>query len=310
MTHRPVTDLAASVRRRLYNLALEGGVDYNSLLVRFTLERLLFRLGTSSQADAFVIKGAMLFVAWMDSPHRSTRDLDLMGFGRLTLDSLRESFQQVCTTAVPDDGLRFDVETISVEEIREQQEYAGFRLTMNAHLGTARIPLQVDIGVGDSVVPEPEMITYPTLLEFPPPRLRAYTRESLVAEKTHAIITLGIANSRMKDLYDIWALCHSFPFAGSILLRALTSTFEHRGTPMPAELPAGLTDRFAQDRLKQAQWDGFRRKLGGTAPIDVLPELIKVLREFLWPVLRAASASDEFEDRWVPGRGWGPPNQG
>jgi hypothetical protein len=310
MTRRPVTDVAASVRRRLYNLAQHSGVDYNSLLVRFALERLLFRLGESPQAPAFVLKGAMLFVAWTLSQHRSTRDLDLLGYGRLTPDSLRENFRQICTTVVPDDGLRFDIETISVEEIREQQEYGGFRLTMSAYLDTARIPLQIDVGVGDSVVPQPEIITYPTLLKFPQPRLRAYTRESLTAEKTHAIVTLGIANSRMKDFCDVWVLCHSFSFNGNILRRAIRSTFEHRATPLPVELPAGLSAGFGQDGLKQAQWDGFRRKLGGTGPAVDLPEVVRALRAFLWPVLRAASSSEKSDDRWVPDGGWRPLDPG
>lgn len=304
MTRRAVTDLAASVRRRLYNLALEGGVDYNSLLVRFALERLLFRLGGSTQAGGFVIKGAMLFAAWTESPHRSTRDLDLLGLGKVTPDNLRESFRLICNTAVPEDGLRFDVETIRIEEIREQQEYAGFRLTMNSYLGTARIPLQVDIGVGDSVVPEPEMITYPTLLKFPPPRLRAYTRESLVAEKTHAIVTLGIANSRMKDFYDIWVLSRSFSFSGTTLLRAVRSTFEYRGTALLSDLPVGLADVFARDKLKQAQWDAFRRRLGGASLSVELPDVVSWLRGFLWPVLHAASGSEGFNGVWDPHGGW------
>lgn len=310
MTRRPVTDVAASVRRRLYNLAQQSGVDYNSLLVRFALERLLYRLGESLEASAFVLKGAMLFVAWTDSPHRSTRDLDLLGYGRLTPDSLEKSFRQICTTVVPDDGLRFDVETIGVEEIREQQEYGGFRLAMSAYLDTARIPLQIDIGVGDSVVPRPEMITYPTLLNFPPPRLRAYTRESLVAEKTHAIVTLGIANSRMKDLYDVWVLCQSFSFDGNTLLQAVRSTFEHRATPLPVQLPAGLSDSFGQDGVKQGQWNAFRRNLGGASPAIDLPEVIGTMRGFLWPVLNAASSSGNFDDRWDPNRGWRPLDQG
>jgi hypothetical protein len=211
---------------------------------------------------------------------------------------------------VPDDGLRFDVETIGVEEIREQQEYGGFRLAMSAYLDTARIPLQIDIGVGDSVVPRPEMITYPTLLTFPPPRLRAYTRESLVAEKTHAIVTLGIANSRMKDLYDVWVLCQSFSFDGKTLLQAVRSTFEHRATPLPLELPTGLSDGFGKDGVKQSQWDGFRRKLGGASPAIDLSEVVGTRREFLWPVLGAASSSENFDDVWVPDRGWRPLDQG
>lgn len=296
--------MAASARQRLYNLAREGGVDYNALLVRFALERLLYRLGESPRAGDFVLKGAMLFAAWTDSPYRLTRDLDLLCFGKVTPASLRESFRQICNTAVSKDGLRFDVEAIRVEEIREQHEYAGFRLTMNVHLGTARIPIQVDIGVGDSVVPEPEMITYPALLDFPPPRLRAYTRESLVAEKTHAIVTLGIANSRMKDFFDLWLLSHLSPFAGTVLLRAVRSTFESRATRIPSDLPVGLSDGFADDNLKRAQWEAFRRRLGGKERSIELPGIVDRLRRFLWPVLHAASGSKGFDEQWDPHGGW------
>ena len=304
MKRRAVTDVAASTRRRLYNLALAEGVEYNSILVRFALERLLFRLGASTRAADFVIKGAMLFAAWTESPHRSTRDLDLLGLGAITADNLRASFRLICDTAVPEDGLRFDAGTIRIEDIREQQEYVGFRLTMSVYLGTARIPLQVDIGVGDPVVPGPEMITYPTLLDLPPPHLQAYTRESLVAEKTHAIVTLGIGNSRMKDFYDIMVLSLLFPFSGNTLLRAIRATFERRGTAMPESVPTGLTDAFGLDGVKRAQWDGFRRRLAEAGNKAELSEVIIRLREFLWPVLQAASRPEGFEREWDPAEGW------
>jgi len=244
LSPRDVKNLAASVQRRLLNLARERGEDSYGLLTRFALERLTFRLAASEHGDRFVLKGAMLFAVWGGQPHRPTRDLDLLGSGTSDVPALMSVFRDVCRVEVEPDGLRFLPETVAGQVIREDDVYEGVRVTLRAMMGKARIPLQVDVGFGDAVYPDPEPVEIPALLEFPAPRLLAYPRESVVSEKLQAMTVLGIANSRMKDFYDIWALARGFAFEGAVLAQAIRRTFERRGTAVPARALSLLTTRL------------------------------------------------------------------
>ncbi len=248
-------NMGASVRARLLNLSRANGQSFDLVLTRFALERLLFRLGQSRHADRFVLKGAMLLMTWFEEPHRGTRDLDLLGFGDPSQDAMLATFREILTQDA-DDGVVFDADALRVDRIREELEYGGLRLRTIASIDGARINLSIDVGFGDALEPGAELIDYPVMLDLPVPRLRAYARETVIAEKFQAMVALGRANSRMKDFYDIWILSRSFSFDDR-LARAIAATFARRGTEIPTELPDALSPAFAADEQKQRQWRAF-----------------------------------------------------
>ncbi len=298
-------NMAASVRQRLANRARERGETFDIVLTRYALERLLFRLGQSGHRDRFILKGAMLFSLWTDAPYRETRDLDLLGFGPNDVRDLEEVFRSLCTLSVADDGVLFDAASVQAEPMREDQEYAGGRVRLTAMIAGARLSLQIDIGFGDAVTPAPEEITYPTLLPFPAPRIRAYPKETVVAEKYQALVSLGMANSRMKDFYDLWVMSTTFAFDGATLAAAIGATFSRRQTALPAEIPLAMTAAFAEDRQKGVQWSSFVRRASPSATPPSLPEVIGVLKAFLLPVSEALQQAQPFLTRWTPGEeGW------
>lgn len=268
-------NVGASVRQRLLNLAHARGQPLELLLTRYALERLLHRLSLSSHRERFVLKGALLLTTWFDEPHRATRDLDLLGFGDPSDDALLAVFREVMTIAV-DDGVSFDTAKLKIQPIREDLEYGGSRLTTTAALSGARIPIVIDIGFGDAIEPGAEDINLPVLLDMPSPRLRAYPLETVIAEKLHAMVVLGLANSRMKDYYDVWMLTRTHAPDASRLRRAVDATFARRSTPLPTSVPEGLSDAFAADGGKQAQWQAFARNLATPGP--ALGALVTELR--------------------------------
>jgi predicted nucleotidyltransferase component of viral defense system len=293
-------DLAASARQRLLNLAKARGEDFTFVLNRFALERLLFRLGESRHAASFVLKGAMLFPLWSGSAHRATKDMDLLGYGPPDHSRVAEIFRELAAT-VCEDGLIFEPDSVAANQIRKDSPYGGIRVTLTAHLSAARIPLQVDVGFGDDVTPTPVEVPYPTLLDFPPPRLRAYQRETVVAEKLHAIVDLGFGNSRMKDFFDLWFLARNFEFDGQTLGIAVRATFNGRRTPLPAQPPIGLTRAFAEDPAKQKQWIAFVARSRLVERPDGFAVVIDKVCEFLWPII---SATADGPGTWTPSIGW------
>ncbi len=264
MPERP-RNIGASVRQRLLNLAHVRGQPMELMLTRYALERLLHRLSVSPHRERFVLKGAMLLATWFDEPHRATRDVDLLGFGDAADDALLGTFREIMAIAV-DDGVSFDLKGLKIEAIREEVEYGGSRLRTTAALAGARIPITVDIGFGDAVEPGVEDIDLPVLLDMPSPHLRAYPPETVIAEKFHAMVALGRANSRMKDYYDVWMLIDSFELKPRRMRQAIVATFARRSTAIPAEVPDGLSDAFATDPGKQRRWDAYVRNLAGPAP--------------------------------------------
>jgi predicted nucleotidyltransferase component of viral defense system len=296
------SNVAASVRQRLLNRAHERGEDFQLVLIRYTVERLLYRLSLSSYKKQFVLKGAMLFPLWDSDSYRATRDLDLLGYGDSAVSTVEEIFKEICRTPVEKDGIDFLENSIKGEEIRGEHEYTGVRLTFSARLAGARIPIQVDVGFGDAVIPSPEITDYPALLDFPAPRLYTYPREVVVAEKFQSMVVLGIGNSRMKDFYDLWILASGFPFAGPNLSRAIEATFKRRRTPIPEQPPLALTKEFCDDLAKQAQWKAFIRRARLIETEFSL--VVAMLWEFLMPLTLAAAQGQEFNAKWPPGGPW------
>lgn len=271
-------NVGASVRQRLLNLARASGQPLELLLTRYALERLLHRLSISPHRHRFVLKGALLLTTWFEEPHRATRDLDLLGFGDPSDDALLAVFREIMAITV-DDGVSFDTAGLQVQPIREDLEYGGSRLRTTAALAGARIPIVVDVGFGDAIEPGAEDIDLPVLLEMPSPHLRAYSQETVIAEKLHAMVMLGLANSRMKDYYDVWMLQRGFEIDAGRLRRAIEATFARRGTEVPAMPPEGLSDAFAADPSKQAQWEAFVRNL--SVPGPELGDVVSELRTWL-----------------------------
>lgn len=303
MTKAPPKDIGASVRARLLRLARERGEDFQLVLTRYANERLLFRLASSRHAQRFVLKGAALFTLWTGRPHRATRDLDLLGFGEPGVDHARETFAELLTLDVPDDGVRFDRNTLTVGLIREDQEYGGVRVELIARVTNAQVRLQVDVGFGDTITPEASAIEFPPLLDFPAPRLRAYPRETVVAEKLEAMVQLGMANSRMKDFYDVSVLAKDFDFDGELLSRAIRATFECRKTAIPTTTPVALTAAFAEDATKKTQWSAFIRK-SGVRDAGSLAEAIVAVRAFVEAPLVAAANGTPSPRSWRAGGPW------
>jgi hypothetical protein len=304
VTQKALKDVAASVRQRLLNRSRERGEDFQLTLIYFALERLMYRLSRSAYRDRFILKGAMLFSVWSETPHRATRDLDLLRRGDHEMSVLIHEFQEICRTPIEDDGMAFLPESISGEKIREGDEYQGIRLTFEARLGVARIPIQVDIGFGDAVLPKPEPLDYPTLLDFPAPRLLAYPRETVIAEKSQSMVELGIANSRMKDFFDLWFLAGYFEFNGAWLSRAIRGTFERRRTRLPTAPPLCLTTDFSGHRDKQAQWSGFLKRTGLDAKGLTFAQVLAKLEAFLMPPTLAAANGEGFDSHWQAGGPW------
>ncbi len=302
MTRAP-KDIGASVRAQLLQLAREREEDYQLVLTRYANERLLYRLSVSAYADRFILKGAALFTLWTGIPHRATRDVDLLGFGDSSIQSVKGVFAEILAIEVEDDGVGFDLESLMAGLIREDQAYGGIRVTVVAHIGGAKIRLQIDVGFGDAITPEPSKVEFPTLLEFPAPVLRAYERETVVAEKLEAMVQLGQASSRMKDFFDLHVLSRDFEFDGSVLVEAIRATFERRGTPIPRSTPVALTPEFSEDPTKIMQWNAFVRKSGAPS-IGELGEVVKAVALFVEEPLRRASQSEGFDRHWSPPGPW------
>lgn len=273
-------NIGASVRARLLNRAKDSGSDYGLILTKYALERILYRLSISQWHDAFLLKGALLFDLWFDQPHRPTRDIDLLGIHPSEVDDVAAVFRSVCVLAC-EDGMTFDPTTVRAAEIRKEANYAGVRVNLLGTLDGARCAVQIDVGYGDAITPEPQRVSFPVLLEdMAAPVMRVYPAYTVVAEKYQAMVSLGMVNTRLKDYFDLWVLAKHVSFDPNILQEAIAATFTRRGTPMPQELPLGLSGAFTQDSAKIQQWKAFLGKNKLQAP--PLDELVSDLRTLLW----------------------------
>ena len=280
-------NLEESIRARLLNLSKSEGSDFSTLLTRYALERFLYRISQSEYVNFFLLKGALLFALWYDMPHRPTKDIDLLGFGQSDLLTMKRIFQEIATIPC-EDGISFSPTNIIVDEIRKNTGYMGARVILSGELAKARCKIQIDIGFGDAVTPEPIEATYPVLLnDLPAPCLRAYPVYTVIAEKLHAITMLGMANSRLKDYLDLTVMFDREEIDVNILARAIFATFKRRGTEIPLNLPIGLTDEFGKDLSRQSIWNVFLKK-NDLEPIS-LQNVVVTLRARLEPVLNHAA---------------------
>ena len=296
---RELRDVPASVGTRLKDLARRRKVDFNLLLDRYAAERFLYRLSASKEVDRFTLKGAALLRVWSEEELRPTRDIDFHAVGRDDHGAVRTSLADVCGVPCPEDGVVFDASTIRVEDIRQAQEYGGLRARIQGKLGQVRLPLQVDIGFGDAISPEREEQDYPTLLDLPVPRIWTYPRETLIAEKLEAMVSLGETNTRVKDLWDIACLARRFAFDGETLRTAVDETFRRRGTSLGREQPLALLPSYYQDSARAQHWQVLQRQVGnGADGPSRLEDAGDELRAFLGPVWASLIEGSPFVRTW------------
>jgi hypothetical protein len=298
---RETKNIAASVHQRLLNKAKVAGRPFNEVLQYFAMERFIYRLSKSPNAEKFILKGALMFTAWEASVSRPTKDIDLLGRTDNNIDVITAAMKKACTQQVEPDGMAFHAESVTARTITEDADYEGIRVYIQGNLGKARVSLQIDIGFGDVVVPKAYKIVYPTILDFPPPKLNGYTMESTIGEKFQAMVKLGSLNSRMKDFYDLWLLSRQFDFDGQVLATAIRKTFENRKTDIPSR-PTALQNSFAKDSLKETQWRAFIRKAKLENAPGSFAEAVSGITAFLEPVISALVAQDDFHKNWkAPG---------
>ncbi|NBC64994.1 MAG: nucleotidyl transferase AbiEii/AbiGii toxin family protein [Bacteroidetes bacterium] len=297
-------DVAHSVHQRLLNKARETKRPFNELLQYYAMEKFLLRMSQSPYTEEFVLKGALLLRAIGISEIRPTRDIDVLRYGGHTIPEVEKVIAECCRVEVEEDGLDFDPESVSGDEIRKQEEYDGIRTTLNGTLGNARIHLQIDVGFGDVVTPEPLLIEYPALMDGESPRLRAYTLESAIAEKYQAMVDKGVLNSRMKDYFDIYYLSENRSFEGKQLQKAIDETFKRRKTDIPSKIPAGITSEFYKNDTKLRQWKAFIRKISDNRVPTDLKKVVSRVVEFLWPITQSISKGEFFTAKWDSTKEW------
>ncbi|MCC6488068.1 MAG: nucleotidyl transferase AbiEii/AbiGii toxin family protein [Candidatus Hydrogenedentes bacterium] len=302
---KDIKNVSASINQRLLNLSQERRTTHNDILAAYGSERFLYRLGQTDAGHQMVLKGAALLRVWTGQEFRPTRDVDLLGHGSQDHAVIRRIVTDATAVPCPEDGLRFNPDSIRIEDIRGDQEYQGVRVKMESTLGAARIPLQVDIGFGDVVTPAPVEGDYPTLLDLPAPRLLMYPRETAVAEKFEAMVRLGPVNSRMKDFWDVAVLARQFGFEGAVLRQAIKATFGRRQTAITMDTPEALQPAYYQDEERLARWRTFQRQVAPDAPAPTTFDAVgELLRSFLGPVRDSIAADTVFEATWPPGGPW------
>jgi predicted nucleotidyltransferase component of viral defense system len=297
-------NIPASIRQRLLDYARCNDDNFQAILTRYGAERFLYRLSRSNYSDNFVLKGASLFLNWTGEFFRPTKDLDFLSSSSHKLAELVEIIKKICSIQYKQDGIIFLLRTLHGERIREEQEYGGIRVKFEARLATAHIHMQLDIGYGDIVIPAPERKEFPTLLKLSPPVIQMYPPEAMIAEKLHALVSLGMANSRMKDFYDLWILANYFEFDGTNISRAIKATFSSRGSGIPEGEPLPLTPTYFEDLDKRTQWQAFLSKGSFKVQEEEFSTIIRVLRQFLLKPLKAVKEGRDFKASWKKGGPW------
>lgn len=304
MTAKPLKNPAASIRARLLQHAKQHGDNFQRTLVRYAIERLLFRLSRTEAADRYVLKGAMLFVTWPEHVFRPTGDLDLLGQGDPDPAVITELFTRICQSPVPEDGIVFDPATLKVEPVREADKYQGASLSLTGELDRAQIRVLIDIGFGDHVYPPPKRSTFPGLLpDLPEANILMYPPETVIAEKFEAMIRFGEANGRIKDFYDIWVTVRTFHFDLAIVVEAVGGTFRRRETAIPTDIPVGLTESFAAIADERGLWTGFLRRNPPALEPPSFRELQEELSRFFGPIIVGLSRPEAARSRWDPDAG-------
>ncbi|WP_128931672.1 nucleotidyl transferase AbiEii/AbiGii toxin family protein [Bradyrhizobium zhanjiangense] len=304
MMAKALKNPAASIRQRLLQHTKQHGDDYQRILTRYAIERLLFRLSQTEAAERYMLKGAMLFVTWPEHVFRPTGDLDLLGQGDPEPAIIIELFTRICQVEAPDDGIVFDPATLKVEPVRETDKYQGVQLSLKGELAKAMIHVQIDIGFGDHVYPPPTRRTFPNLLpDLPAASILMYPPETVVAEKFEAMIRFGVTNGRIKDFYDVWVTLRTFAFDLPELVEAVGGTLRRRETAIPTEMPVGLTEAFATIAEERGLWSGFLRRNPPSIQPPAFADLQVELQRFFGPVIAGLALPEGAKGRWDPDGG-------
>lgn len=304
MSRHNIINVPASIREKLLNKSRFIKRPFLELLQYYAMERFLYRLSISDHANKFVLKGALMFRVWQTLDHRATMDIDLLGKTTNSIQNLEHICRELCVQRVPlDDGIIFSSDSVKGKIIQTEAEYAGIRIEFEGDLNKAIINMQLDIGFGDTITPGPELISYPTILDLPAPQLHGYTLETIIAEKLETMVKRGIANSRMKDFFDIWTLSKQFSLNSKSLAAAIQATFQQRGTTIRTS-PECFSEAFATNPEKNQQWQSFIRKNSIKAGSDALPDIIEHIKQFLHPILQGLSVDDLPDLKWEPSHQW------
>lgn len=298
MSTDQIKNKSASIRDKLYNISKSSGIEFNNLIILYMQERILYRLCQSSYHDKFVLKGGLLLFAYYGFHGRPTQDIDLLGKNMSNdIDYIGKVFKEIPSQDYHD-GLSFSTDTIIIENITENAKYPGVRVKINCLLGNARNIMSIDIGFGDVVTPKPLKMQFPCILESEPiPEIYTYTKESIIAEKFHAMIKLGTLNSRMKDFCDIYMLSLKNDFEGAVLSEAMKETFEKRNTGFEKN-PIVFSDEFKKNKDKRIQWTAFLKR----AKLQDIPsdfeEVLSQVETFIYPVYEKLLTEDDFIESW------------
>jgi predicted nucleotidyltransferase component of viral defense system len=299
---KKIKNMVSSVRNRLLEIARRKNRPFDEILVLYGLERFLFRLSQSAHKDRFILKGGLLIYGMELSEARPTRDIDLLGLTQNNIEAVSEIVEEIGRIDF-DDGMSYDFGQLTHETVAPDSEYPGIRLKFVGKLGKTRIPMQLDIGFGDTVVPDAKDMVFPTLLVMKAPTILAYAIETIIAEKFEAALDLADLNSRMKDFYDLWVFSQKYSFDGRSLQEAIIATCNKRGTAIRSDAEIFSTE-FGQHVDKKTQWAAFIRK----GPMDNAPDdfsvIMAALHEFLLPVAIACESREEFKLKWPSGGPW------
>jgi len=298
-----IKDLGASVLARLKKYATETKLTFNEVLIYYGLERFLYRIAESRHENQFILKGALVMLTWPQSHIRTTSDMDLRSYINPDSQTVIEIMREICELKTAPDGIEFDPNSVTATNILETATHPGIRVRLIGYINKTRIHIQIDLAFTDPVFPEPMKVNYPSILQFPEPRIRIYPKETIIAEKLEAAVQLGEINTRMKDFYDLWQLSSNFEFEGITLVTAVRATFSSRNTGIPPTIPLALRSEFA--KKNQKLWKAFLSRINASEPgLQSLEEVIKTIREFLMPVVEAVYQNADFQKMWDPDRGW------
>ncbi len=297
MSKKIIKDMGASIRQKLLNLSQQTKRPFNEVLTYYMIERFIDRLSKSPYKNRFVLKGALMFVVWDLSDTRATRDIDLLGKTQNSVENLTQIIQEICRIECLEDAAIFMADSVECQPIQEQNEYQGIRAYFNGELAKARTRMQIDIGFGDIVFPKPSDVNYPTMLGMTSPAILGYTPETLIAEKTHAMVRHGLRNSRMKDYFDVWVLSNQFVFEGAHLAEAIQKTFSQREMEI-TDTTTQIFDELVADNTKKAQWNSFVSNNVLTIVPDTFEEVIDRLKSFIQPIFEYSSRGKPFSSSW------------
>jgi predicted nucleotidyltransferase component of viral defense system len=294
-------NIPASIKARLLNISKERKENFVLTLNRYSTERLLYRIGISDYKDNFILKGARLLSVYFHDVYRPTKDIDLLGTDNFNLDRMKMIIQAICRIQCPEDGIYFDPKTVSLEDIQEQNAYHGMRVKLIGYLENTKLPLQVDIDFGDAVFPKSKIIQVPTMLNMPSPSIFAYPIESIIAEKLEILISLGIANSRLKDYYDLYMVFGEYELRAKNILKSVKATFGQRKTAIPSELPPALTRDFYSNQSKKRQWTSFLKRINTDLELEPVVSRIAI---FFTPFLHHNSERGFPYTKWSTAGKW------